>query len=378
MSRIHFITIDRSIDRSIDFQRLVANIASLKIASSIVTLSLLSLLFGCGKDANVEIREPVVRPVKLMEIDAAEDRSLNRYPAVLEAGQSSNLSFQVGGLLKELNVVPAQKVAKGQVIARLDQQDFLSKADSAKAQYLAADEEYQRAVRLLKENAIAQNVLEQRQSARDVAKAANDSAQKALKDTFLKAPFDGVIAQIPVKKLQQITAGEVIATVINVDLMEVMFNLPASVVSTIQDSSTYVLLNALPDKRIEAIFKEADLLADATSQTYGITLTFVPPKGLLVLPGMNATVEIDAAVNQGMGTIGRIAVPLTGIVATGGERYVWVVDRNTMQVSKRAVDIEDGIGEFLFVTDGLAVGEMIVTAGANYLSEGIEVRRWEQ
>ena len=47
-----------------------------------------------------------------------------------------------------------------------------------------------------------------------------------------------------------------------------------------------------------------------------------------------------------------------------------------MTVSKREVTVTDGIGESAVVTEGLALGEMIATAGASYLAEGMEVRPW--
>jgi len=62
-------------------------------------------------------------------------------------------------------------------------------------------------------------------------------------------------------------------------------------------------------------------------------------------------------------------------MSEGGQQYVWVVDPE-MVVSKRSVTVEEGIGETLLVTAGLAPGETIVGAGAAYLSEGMQVRPW--
>ena len=50
------------------------------------------------------------------------------------------------------------------------------------------------------------------------------------------------------------------------------------------------MLDAAPDRQIPVMFKEASLEADEATQTYAITFSFDTPKGLTILPGMNAVV----------------------------------------------------------------------------------------
>lgn len=327
--------------------------------------------------ADVEVdRKPVVRPVKIITLSPASDVETSRYPVTVSAGQFNDLSFQVGGLIEEITVDDAEEVDAGAVIARLDQRDFQSQLESARAQFQNADDEYQRAVRLAEGNAIATSVLEQRQAQRDVARAQLDSAEKALEDTVMRAPFAGVIAQVTVREREVIAAGQEIVSLINLDTLEVVVNLPARVVAEsqeVEDRGTFVILEAAPDKRIEATFKEANLLADTTSQTYGVTFTFEPPGGLVILPGMNATVELSSA-RQSQAT--RKSVPMTAITSDGDSTYVWVVDKDLMTVSRRAVTVVDGIGETVVVTEGLKAGETIATAGASFLADGMQVRPW--
>ena len=338
----------------------------------------LVMLMACSSEP-AEEKAAAVRPVKLLTISYGGDESIVSYPAVIDASQSSDLSFQVDGKIAELNVKEAQLVSQGDIIAKLNAEDFDSKLASAKAQYEVADEEFLRAERLLKEDAIARNVVEQRKSARDVALAAYDSAQKALNDTVIVAPFSGAIAQIPVEAMQRVKAGELVVQLINFSAMDAKFNLPARFISKgkdPEDRNGYVILDALPDRRFAAEFKEARLIADATSQTYAITLTFVPPVGELILPGMSATVEISTA-NKSSSQNSKINVPLNAFVSEADERIVWVVDNDTMAVSRRVVEVGEGIGETLLVTSGLSSGEVIVIAGADYLSAGMIVRAWD-
>ena len=110
-------------------------------------------------------------------------------------------------MIQALPVGESDQVAEGDLIARLDTRDFENNLASARASFANADETYQRAVRLAEQDAIAQNTLEQRKTQRAVAKAQLDSAEKALADSMLQAPFSGVIARVPVRERQIISPG---------------------------------------------------------------------------------------------------------------------------------------------------------------------------
>ena len=349
-----------------------------RVNRSLILILVSTAVVSCDS-ADVEmVSEPTVRPVKMITLESASDVETSRYPVTVDAGQNSDLSFQVSGMIAEIAVDEAQEVSAGDLIARLDQRDFQSQASSARAQFQNAEEEYQRAVRLAEGNAIATSVLEQREAQRDVARAQLDSAEKALEDTVLRAPFAGVIAQVPASERQTIAAGELAASLINLETLEVTVNLPARVVAEsqeVEDRGSFVTLEAAPDKRLVATFKEATLLADTASQTYGVTFTFEPPENLVILPGMNATIELTSA-RQSQSL--RKSVPLTAIASDGESTYVWVVDQDLMTVSRREVTIVDGIGETVIVTEGLAAGETIATAGASFLADGMQVRPWSQ
>ena len=304
--------------------------------------------------------------------------SATRYPAVIGAGGLAELSFLVGGIILELPVSESDEVEEGDLIARLDPRDFESSLASARASFTNAEDEYQRAVRLAEQDAIAQSVLEQRETQRDVAKAQFDSAEKALADSVIRAPFSGVAASVPVREQQTVSAGTSVATLINLETLEATINLPASVVAQVPTRApqgAVVLLEAAPGREIEAQFSEANLVADATSQTYAVTFRFESPENLLVLPGMNATVVVTA----GSGPAGAsVSVPLAAVQSDGGGQYVWLVDGDSMTVSRRDIDVAPGIGETVVVTSGLSVDDQIVGAGGAYLAEGVKVTPWTE
>ncbi len=352
-----------------------------KFKHMVLAVAAVVFLVSCDKEEIVQPREPSVRPVKLMTIAGAATQQSNRYPAVIDAAQLADLSFPVGGLLTALPVQETQSVERGAIIASLDQSDFRNAVARAEAQFDNAEKVYQRAVRLAKEDAIARSILEERQSQRDIAHAQLASARKALSDAVLRAPFSGVIAQIQVKRLQNVQAGQLVAKLMSQGALKATIDLPARVIAQVNtrtNESASVLLDAAPEHRIPATFLEASLVADATSQTYAVTFTFEPPDHLIILPGMTATVETVSSPKQAGVGRHRVSVPLAAVMSDGDMPYVWVVNHTTMTVAKRRVTIEDGIGETVIVTEGVRTGDTIAGAGAAYLAEGMKVRPWTQ
>lgn len=302
-----------------------------------------------------------------------------RYPAAIKAALSRELSFNVSGLLREVLVKESQKIDKGEKIAQLDQRDFQNKVESVTARYETAEKEYQRGIRLKQGDAISRSDLESRKSQLQIAKAELSIAQKALNDTVLKAPFSGKIAKVPVKKLQNVQAGEPIVTLYEENRLQATINFPANLLATSlqrKEEKAFIIFEAVPQQRIPAVFKEAKLEADTVSQTFAVTLTFEPPSNLIILPGMNAIVEIVSPQSESEDQKHGVSVPLGAILSTGDALYVWVVNMDTMRVSKRQITVLDSIGETVVVTDGLAAGETIAGAGAAYLTEGMKVRPW--
>jgi RND family efflux transporter MFP subunit len=326
-------------------------------------------------------QDNAARPAVFYMVEASSNLRRSEFPAVVSASRSTQLAFEVGGRVEALNVVESSQVKQGDVIAQINQQDYINKVTQARSEYQNAESEYQRARRLAEQNAIATNVVESRKAQRDIAQAGLDTAQKALDDTTLRAPYDGNISTVSVKQFQNVQPLEIVAT-LQSDGVEAIINVPARIVAFSQQFtpvSTNVVLDVAPDIAIPATFKEASTEADPNTQTYEVRFSFEPPEDLIILPGMTATVRTEAQAASGFDDDeDRVSVPRAAIVAEGEIRFVWVVDPDSMQVEKRTVTIDEGLGDVLSVSAGLETGEIIVAAGGSFLHEGMQVRPWEE
>lgn len=333
---------------------------------------------ACG---GADTEEPeIVRPAKLLTVEAASERLDVSFPAIVEARNSSTLTFQVGGLLTDFPVSESQFVRRGQVLARLDQRRYANAVASAQAQYDAAQRDYESAAALLEQNAIAEIQVRQREAQRDVAAASLDSAKKDLADTVLRAPFSGVVAEKLAVRFENVSPQQDIVTLQSTGAAEAVVSVPASLVprfSRKRPTNAYVVLSSAPDLQIPGSFLAARTQADTQSQTFRVKFAFNPPQNVPALPGSTGTVYVGRELLEDELAGDGITVPLGAVLSDGKVRYVWVVDRESMTVSKRTVTVADSIGEEIAISDGLKPGETIVAAGAAYLHDGMKIRPYD-
>jgi RND family efflux transporter MFP subunit len=351
-------------------QRVVRQIFLLPIALSVA---------GCGADSEV-VEAAGIRPAKLIEVRVSPDVRSVTIPAVIEAATSTELTFQVGGLLEEIAVRGGQEVNEGDVIARLDQRDFTNELLQSQAQYDQAQSEFARAERLIIESAISRSVYEQRQTQFDIAEAALDSASKRLEDSVLRAPFNGVIAQVPAEAFQTVGPQQPIVVIQSTGIAEAVAQVPATLVARsgqIEPIETRIVMDIAPESPVEARLLSSDTRADPTTQTFDVRFVFEPPAGVLILPGMTGSVQVQLRIAHADGSSAQLTVPLEAIISSGSEQFVWLVDPDTMVVTQRVVEVGAGIGETLAIRSGLMPGDLIVGAGAAYLHEGMQIRRYE-
>lgn len=341
------------------------------------TIVLMLTLSACEQAAEPE-KIDVVRPAKLITVSSSNNVKNYNFPAVIEAATSRDLAFQVSGQIVELNVSSGAEVKKGTVIAKLDQRQYRNELQSAQTQFDNAKSEYQRAERLIAEDAIAKNVFEQRKSQLDVASAQLDNAKKALEDTVLYSPFDGAVAAKLADELDTVGPSAPVITLQTIGAAEAVVKIPASLIAKskqINPIETVVLLDSAPELPMPAEVVEASGLADEKSQTFEIKFGFTPPESLRILPGMTGVVKSKLTFSNDAAS--QITIPLNAVLSDGQGQYVWLASGDPMTVTRRNVTVGASVGESLAIDSGLLAGDVIVGAGASYLFEGMKVRRLE-
>jgi RND family efflux transporter MFP subunit len=140
-----------------------------------------------------------------------------------------------------------------------------------------------------------------------------------------------------------------------------------------------VSYDPFPDLEIPAQVKEIGTEANETTRTYPVTLIMDQPQNARILPGM-AGKATGQAVLPGDAPAAQITIPVSAIFtpSDGDTDFVWVVDREIMTVSRRAVVLGTPTAQGLVVSEGLFSGDLVVSAGVHSLKEGQKVKLIDQ
>lgn len=356
-----------------------------------VTL-LASLLLSACSDTELAQGNDAPRPVHLFAVTEEQHSQLRRFPAVVEATQTAELAFRVGGELQQLPLRPGQNVEAGQLVAALDPTDYEVALEQAEAQAELMRAQFERNQRMLDESLISQAAYDQSRADMRVAQANLRSAQTNLDYTRLKAPFTGVIAHLHVDNYENITPQQPIMTLQVEGYIDVSIQVPERLFARVRRDLDYqpdVLFDSIPGQFFKASIREWDRVADAATNTYRVVFTLPTPPQINILPGMTATVLIDAAqMTERLRDV--VVLPAAAVFAPEnkplepGYAYVWVFEQQTQdsalrqlgQLSLRKVQVADMTNQGVEVVAGLEPGDRVVQAGVHHLYDGQFVTPW--
>lgn len=318
-----------------------------------------------------------IRPIRLHEVGAADEAIARMFPGQIEAEQRVDLSFRVGGQLAELPINNGDRVEAGALLAKLDPRDFEIALNAARAERERTEADFQRYAALYEKEAVSKAQLDQSRAAMEVARANLDGAQAALTDSELRAPFEAMVAERLLDNFQEVTPGLPVASLVGLGLLKVDVDLPEGIIARGRapgvEPKFVARADAFPGVDLPLEFREIALQADPRTQTFRATFTMEQPDEKNMLPGMTVNVVIRGV--SGAGGDGTV-VPAACVASTqGGGSHVWVVDRDAMTVSRRAVTTGGLTGRDLIeIVDGLTSGETIAASGVTHLEDGMKIR----
>jgi len=344
-------------------------------ALPLAVVSLLTLLLGgCTEDPPPQVE--VIRPVKAVKIADFAGFFERSFPGKAKATQEVDLAFDVEGTLVERPVNIGDEVEAGQPVAQLDQRDFRARVKAAEAELAKSAANFKRAQELVKKDFISKTDYDKLEAAKEVADSAVLVARKALSDSVLKAPFDGVITNLYVENYQSILPKVPVARLVDNSRIEFVVNIPEQYISLVpQVQKLRVRFDAFKDIEIPAQVKEIGKEASQATRTYPVNLIMDQPEGVEILPGMAGIAHGAARLPETEGS-GSVTVPVTAVFSPEAmeQSFVWVIDEATMIAGRRPVTVESLTDTGVTIAEGLQPGEWIATAGVHYLAEGQKVR----
>ena len=364
-----------------------------KIIPGLAVLALLTLVLlftGTGNrwfPALVSAQDPagndadnkVVQPIPTARATIYQTRQSFKFPGKAKAAKRAELSFQIPGQIEQLNILEGQKIKKGDLLASLDMKNHLYAARAARARFKATENNFRRASQLYNEKVISKAQFDAAQSAHDVARAELNIKEKALADSRLVAPFDGLVSRRYVEKKEHVNKGEPVLLLQDVAGIEVEVQLPEQLVALggadILDQLN-VRFDADPNVAFPAKAMELRMESSRDTRTYALVIRLPSPSDMHILPGMTATVS--GIVKQQEKDLPQQVSVLVPVEAVGfdpdGSPYVWVVDPKAQKAKKQQVLIGPMHDNGIEVSKGVSADDLVATAGLYSLDETKRVR----
>ncbi|MFJ5159820.1 efflux RND transporter periplasmic adaptor subunit [Pantoea sp. NPDC088449] len=329
---------------------------------------------------------PPPRMVKVFDVMASGASQQRIFPARIESGDSTEVSFKRGGQIESLDIRQGTRVVQGQQIARLIAREAQQRVNERQTAATLAQRQFARFQTLSGRQAISQAEMDVQRANRDAANAALQIAREELGQMTLTAPFSGIAATVNVRNHQVVAAGQTIATLTRTDLLDVVFSVPENLFTALDmRNMTYrpvVRINSLPDREFQAEYKEHTGSSSSNTLTWQIILTMPRPADFPAVGGVSGTVTINLANLPANVDRESLVVPVEAVFnpdnSQRNEPHVWVVQGSgdRLHVEDRKVSVGAVTDRGVVITAGLKAGERVVAAGVNELHAQQPVRIW--
>lgn len=205
-------------------------------------------LCACSRTPQEQTSFPSVKVVHAEIMEAPSSRC---YTFISQPYRLSELSFRVGGPVHAFDVQQGQFFRKGQLIAAIDERDFVIQKQRTEALYRQAEVDYTRISSLYAKDNISGMNYEQAKANYERTKADYEAAVNAWEDSRLYAPFDGYVQQAHIERYQDVKPSVPVVTFIDLSRIKVEAYVPEDMALQIRQKDSVacvVRFNALPDR----------------------------------------------------------------------------------------------------------------------------------
>lgn len=293
---------------------------------------------------------------------------------VVEAVRQTVLSAQVSGAVVELKVKPGDTVSAGQLLARIDARAADQSAAASRAQVLAARagqevaaRDFNRQKQLFERGFISRAAMDQAEAvfkaaeAQVAAQVAQAGAAGFQSDFYLlRAPYTGVVAEVPVVQGDMAMPGKPLLTLYDPAALRVTATIAQTDAAAAAGPNVRIELPGLSTSRIVPV--RSTLLPTADPNTHTLQLRLDLPSNLKgVTPGMFARAWMPGAAQAvDATTAARVLVPAGAVFRRAELTGLYVVDA-AGKSSLRLVRAGRRLDSQIEILSGLSAGERVAT-----------------
>ncbi|BAX79216.1 efflux RND transporter periplasmic adaptor subunit [Labilibaculum antarcticum] len=343
----------------------------MKLMKIVILTVILSVgIFACKEKA--EPKTEIIQPVKVFEVGTGtNDASVKVFTGLVKESREVKLAFQIPGPLVSLNVNEGQFVKKGELVAALNERDYLVQLESANANFENAKLQAERYTSLYEKKSTSKSVYDQIQVAYKLAKAQKEAAENALNDTKIYAPFSGYVQAMYAENFEKVGAGQPIVSLLDLTNLEVAVALSEN---DFFQYKSFMGFNAKFENfpNIDFNLKLIEIEKKPNGDNFFRMRLKIDTQDKQIVPGMVASITTKLKSTDALGC----KIPVESVFSKEGKSYVWAYNLSSNCVKSKEVQMKgfDSMG-MINISKGLSKGDLIVSAGVHSLREDQEVKQ---
>jgi membrane fusion protein, multidrug efflux system len=265
-----------------------------------------------------------------------------------------DLKSEMAGRIVKLNISEGSEVAKGQLIAKINDADILARLKKLKYEDELAKQTEARQKKLLDINAISREEYEISTTKINTLSADKEALEVELAKTEIRSPFSGRIGLKNISGGAYVTPGSSIATIVQINPIKLDFSLPEKYYSKVRKNGKVTISIEGSNLKKEGTIIAIDPKIDEALRTVKIRASLQNADKKL-MPGMFTKVDLSLGNNQ------AIFIPTEAVIPFVGGKKVLVIKEG----KAKEVSIITGLRNEnqVEVIQGISLGDSIVASG---------------
>ncbi len=329
-----------------------------KLVYPILLFLLVFLTIGCSDDETTESTDVKEKSRVSVRTKILSSQSYDDYISAvgtIKPYQKALLSSNEGGKIVSFLKDKGKYVSKGDTILIIDNEILEANLQAAKAQYELAQITFEKQEMVYKENVNSEIQYLQAKFNLQQLEANYKLFQTRYKNTFIVAPFAGIIDQKFYDEGELAPMGSPILLLIDVSRVKVEAGISETFIGTMKKGDDALINVKAIGKEFSGKITFVGSSVNVSNRTFPIEIT-LSNKGRLLKPELNADVQVKSEIYDSI-----IIVP-TEIISRVDEGYiVYVIEDGKAQ--SRKIDILKRTGNQVAVKNGLKDGDELIVVG---------------
>jgi membrane fusion protein, multidrug efflux system len=306
-------------------------------------------------------------PVEAVAANAGTISSYLIFNSTVETEAAVEVYPQASGLVEAVLVEEGDRVAAGDVLVRIDDDELRLTADEAGVNLQHLERGFKRIGEMFKRHLISNQEFENKEYELNQARLRWDQAQLNLAHATIRAPFSGVITERLVQVGARVGGSAKLLELIKLDDMVARVYVPGQYLTTVRENQLAVITSDfLAGREFGGWVKRISPVVDPRSGTFKVTVG-LRDRWEYLRPGIFVSLRIVTDTHQN-----AVLVPKQAIVYDGGERYIFVVEDSTATRVLLNAGYENGT-HIEALTD-VAVGQPVIVVGQTGLKDQTRVK----